>query len=261
MKTILQELYQQIKALLNGNPSPSPAPALAPTPKANFVMPENIRLEVSKAIHTLSLTNAAYNLGIWSSPEAKAQWVNDIGVFLAFNNLSSVVLELIGADKTVVASVGVNFGQHADGHSSGPPSGTEVPVLDKKLVASHRVIVHWKRTIDEVCRPLLKLQWATVKTLKRRNGDQFANSQARKTGGRQTGAIFASKDNRQTLVVTRPIGTKGFGFADCPALKLTGVFVHSRHLRGVPDLRLGQRVTALLIQIPTGIQAREVRAA
>lgn len=222
-------------------------------------MPEPVRLEATKAIHTLTLVDRAYSLGIWPSPEEKAKWLNDIGVFLAFDNLNSMSLELLGADKTVVAEVKINFGQQANGKAGGVTAGTEVPVLDKKSVAGHRVIVRWKAGNQEQYRHLLRLNWQAAETLRRRQGDEFANSQARKTGGRQTGSIFASKDSRHTLVVTRPIGTRGFGFADCPDLGLTGVLLHIRHLRGLKGLRLGQHVTAQIVQLPQGIQAREVR--
>lgn len=223
-------------------------------------MPAQVRLETEKAIHTLTLVDRAYALGIWRSPEEKRKWLNDVGVFLAFNNLKRISLELLGADKTVVAEVKINFGQHADGKAGGLSSGTEVPVIDKRLVTSHRVLVQNKNGNAAQYEHLLKFNWSPAEALRRRQGDEFANSQARKTGGRQTGSIFASKDSRHTLVVTRPIGTKGFGFADCPALGLTGVLLHIRHLRGPSALRLGQRLTAQIVQIPQGIQAREVRA-
>ncbi len=258
----IQELFDSLKALLNGKqvPPPSPMPHPVPSvPPARFTMPEPVRLETEKAIHTLTLVDRAYALGIWSSPEEKAKWLNDIGVFLAFDNLNSISLELLGADKTVVAEVKINFGQHASGKAGGLTSGTEVPVLDKKLVTGHRVLVQHKNGNAAQYQHFLKFNWSPAETLRRRQGDEFANSQARKTGGRQTGSIFASKDSRHTLVVTRPIGTKGFGFADCPDLGLTGVLLHIRHLRGLKGLRLGQRVTAQIVQLPQGIQAREVR--
>jgi cold shock CspA family protein len=258
----IQELYDSLKSLLNGKQVPPPSPMPHPVPSvhlARFAMPGPVRLETKKAIHTLTLVDRAYALGIWSSPEEKAKWLNDIGVFLAFDNLNSISLELLGADKTVVAEVKIKFGQHANGKADRQASGTEVPVLDKKLVTGHRVLVQHKNGNAAQYQHFLKFNWSPAETLRRRQGDVFANSQARKTGGRQTGSIFASKDSRHTLVITRPIGTKGFGFADCPDLGLTGVLLHIRHLRGVTGLRLGQRVTAQIVQLPQGIQAREVR--
>jgi cold shock CspA family protein len=259
----IQELIDSLKALLNGKqtppaPPPPPTPTIRPPVPAPFIMPEPVRLEAEKAIHTLTLVDRAYHLGIWSSPEEKAKWLNDIGVFLAFDNLHSISLELLGEDKTVVAEVKINFGQHANAQGGGLASGTEVPVLDKKLVTGHRVLVQHKNGNAAQYQHLLKFNWSPAETLRRRQGDEFANSQARKTGGRQTGSIFASKDSRHTLVVTRPIGSKGFGFADCPDLGLTGVLLHVRHLRGATALRLGQRLTAQIVQLPQGIQAREV---
>ena len=71
-------------------------------------------------------------------------------------------------------------------------------------------------------------------TGRRRHGDEFvADGQARKTAGRQTGSIFASRESRHELIVTRPVGNKGYGVADCPSLQLTGVIFDERHLRGV----------------------------
>jgi cold shock CspA family protein len=251
------QLPEWLKALLTGSQPPTPAPQ----PKPPFVLPERAKAEAKEALHTLQLVDTSYGLGIWPTAEEKEKWLNDIAVFLTFRNLDSITLQLLGADKTVVAEVKVCFGQHANGKNAGAPRGKEVPVIDRKLVAAHRVIVQHKNGNAAQYQHLLKFNWSAAETLRRRNGDEFANSQARKTAGRQTGSIFASKDSRHELIVTRPVGNKGFGFADCPSLKLTGVFLHERHLRGVRELKLGQRVTAQIIQLPDGLQAREVRAA
>jgi cold shock CspA family protein len=224
------------------------------------VIPERNKADAREAIHTLALADQAYALGVWAIPEEKDKWLNDLAVFLTFDNLESVSLQLLGADKTVVAEVKVCFGQNANS-KTGAPRGKEVPVIDRKLVAAHRVIVQHKNGNAGQYQHLLKFNWSAAETLRRRRGDEFDTAQARKTAGRQTGSIFASKDSRHELIVTRPVGKKGYGFADCPSLKLTGVFLHRRHLRGVRALNLGQRVTAQIIQLPDGLQAREVRAA
>jgi cold shock CspA family protein len=250
-------VIEGVKSLLKSNQPPTPAP----TPKPPFVIPERAKSEAREAIHTLQLVDASYGLGIWPTAEEKEKWLNDIAVFQAFDNLNSISLELLGADKTVVAEVKVSFGQHADGKIAGAPKGKEVPVLDRRLITSHRVLVQWKQANQEQYGHLLKLDLQTAEILRRRQGDEFSNSLGRKTAGRQTGSIFASKDSRHNLIVTRPIGNKGFGFADCPDLKLTGIFLHERYLRGLRELKLGQRLTAQIIQMPTGLQAREVRTA
>ena len=263
----IQELFDSLKTLLNGSqppiPQPAPGPASAPQPprQAEIALPEGIKLEAKKAIHTLALVDRAYNLGIWASQEVKAKWVHDLTVYLYFHNLAGVTLELLAADKTVLAAIKVQFGQHANGKATGPPNGTEVPVIDKKLVASHRVIVHHEHDNAAAYQRFLKLSWAPAETLRRRQGDEFPNCQAQKTGGRQTGSIFNNRESRHELVVTRPIGTKGYGFADAPDLRLTGVLLHRRHFRCPLNVKLGQRLTAQLIQLPAGIQAREVRVA
>lgn len=263
MNTI-QDIIESLKALLSSQqvPAASQAPQFRPPTPPRFTISGEARQEAQKAIHALALVDRAYGLGIWPSPEEKAKWLNDIGVFLAFDNLNSISLELLGADNTVVGGVTINFGQHADGKAGVMTIGTEVPVIDKKkLVAGHRVLVYHKNGNAAQYQHLLKFNWSPAESLRRREGDEFANSQARKTGGRQTGTIFASKESRHTLVVTRPIGTRGYGFADCPDLGLTGVLIHVRHLRGLRQVKLGQRLSAQLIQVPVGIQAREVRAA
>jgi cold shock CspA family protein len=269
-------LAHQFSVLLFGDhrrqPTPSPKASAEPPPQSSpnhrktnnrhwkILIVASHKLAVEKALDTLTLVDRAYSLGIWPSPEEKDKWQHDLGVFPTFDNLNSLSLELLGADKTVVAEVKINFGQHVDGKTSGARTGTEVPVLDRKLVTGHRVLVQWKDGNQDQYRHLLRLNWQTAETLRRRQGDEFANSQARKTGGRQSGTIFTSKDSRHTLIVTHPIGSKGFGFGDCPDLGLTNVFLHSRHLRGLKGLKLGQRVTAQIVQLPQGIQAREVRA-
>jgi cold shock CspA family protein len=220
---------------------------------------DSVKLSASKAIDTLGLTDRAYSLGIWTSPVEKNKWLNDIAVFIAFDDLASITLELFDSTKTVVGAVSVRFDQNAKGDPITQVGGTEVPVLQRSLVAGHRVIVVWKTGKKEIYRHLLKFDWQTAENLQRHPGDEFANSQARKTGGRQSGSIFSSADSRHELIVTRPLGTNGYGFADCPSLKRTGIFLHARYLRGVEQIKLGQRLTAQIIQLPTGLQAREVR--
>lgn len=227
----------------------------------NFIMPERVKLSARKAIHTLELVDTTYGLGIWPTAQEKEKWLHDLALFLFYNNLCSVSLELLGKDKTVVAEVKVCFGQRVESTTGGAPAGTEVPLIDKRLVAGHRVLVHQRQVNPEQYRHLLKLNWQTAETLRRRRGDEFANNQARKTGGRQTGSIFTSKEARHELTITRPIGPRGYGFCDCPKLGLTGVFLHKRHLCGVRELKPGQRVSGVLIQLPNGFQAREVRTA
>lgn len=253
----IQDIPEWFKALFSGNQPPTPVPQ----PKPTFAPAAHVKAEVKEAIHTLALADRAYGLGIWATPEEKEKWLNDLGVFLAFDNLESVSLQLLGADKTLVAEVKISFGQRANGKSAGAPHGKEVPVIDRKLVAGHRVIVQHKNGNSGQYQHLLRMNWSSAETLRRRNGDEFDTAQARRTSGRQAGQIFLSKDSRHELVVTRPIGNKGFGFASCPQLKLEGIFLHERYLRGVRELKLGQRVTAQIIQLPDGLQAREVRAA
>jgi cold shock CspA family protein len=253
----IQDIPDWFKNLFSGNQPPTPAPQLKPT----FTPSARVKAEVKQCLHTLALADRAYGLAIWATPEEKEKWLNDLSVFLTFDNLESVSLQFLRADKTVEAEMKISFGQRANGKEAGALRGKEVPVLDRKLVAGHRVIVQHKNSNSAQYQGLLRMNWSSAETLRRRNGDEFDTAQARHTSGRQTGSIFASRDSRHELIVTRPLGKKGFGFASCPQLKLEGIFLHERYLRGVRELKLGQRVTAQIIQLPDGLQAREVRAA
>src|SRR6266404_3876270 len=109
------QLPERLKSRQIGHQSPTPGP----TQKPRFVIPERVKSEAREAIHTLQLVDTSYGLGMWQTAEQKDKMLNDIAIFLGFDNLNSIRLELLGADKTVVAEVKVSFGQQANGKCAG----------------------------------------------------------------------------------------------------------------------------------------------
>jgi hypothetical protein len=255
------------KNIIRGLFEPS-APALRPqaskpaVPRPAYQPSAEARLAASKALHTLGLMDQAYRLGIWNDPGHRQNWEWDLAVKHEHKNLRSVKLELIDVCNSVICESIIDFGSSGPAVAATGPKGTEVPLIDKKRVARHRVLVTNINADESRYDHLHKLKWHKTETLERAPGSDWTTAHGRKTGGRQEGKLHVASDARQILVITRPIGTKGFGFADCPTLQLSGVYLHLNHMdRAAAVLGTGQKLTGVLVQTLDGIQARSVTPA
>lgn len=225
------------------------------------MIPESIQLEVSKAIEQLALVDKTYNLGLWPTEVSKQEWKHDLSVMRYFDDLEHVRLELLAADNTVLCEFRLAFNGSARGQQfTDSAKGVEVPLIDRRLVASQRAIVQWKGRQDQY-KHLLRMPWSSAATLPRRTGDTYESEHAaRITGGRQHGMFHVAAEARHRLVVTQ-VGTKGYAFAKDLDLNLDGVFLHQNWAPAGWQFRPGQQVTALVIQTPKGLQTRKIQVA
>ena len=226
-----------------------------------MTIPENIKIEVSKAIEQLAFIDGSYNLGVWPTPDERAKWKHDLGVMHAHGDLQHVRLELVATDKTVLFEFKIKFGARRDGQrivDSG--NGIELPLIDRRKVASHRVIIS-QMGRDGMYKHLLCMNWSTAEPLRKRSGSSFDSEHARKiTGGRQSARFYVDKNARHSVVVTQ-VGNKGYGFGKVLDNGIEGVFLHQRFALPSYKFKVGDRLTALLVQVPKGIQARDIRPA
>ncbi len=253
-----------LNRLFGDNPAPvgPPAPPV-PQPKRdpNYTIPDDCLMQSKKVVSQLDLIGRSYGLPIWA-PQSKEDHQHDWGVMLAHDDLQSVSLELIAADKTVPYWFKFHFARKkAKGRVIDSANGVELPVLfDHASVTSHRLIIQ-QRGRESVYRHLLKIGWGPAETLRKRRGNTFASEHASKiTGGRQTAKIHVSAEARQRLVVTQT-GNDGYAFGDVPARGWKGVFLHKKFAPPGLQFRIGQQITALLVQVPRGVQARAIQQA
>lgn len=223
----------------------------------------NHYLAASKAVHTLAQVDRAYSLGLLENPGFREKLIHDLALKLAHQNLKALVLELIDANGRIILASRVDFTSRIPRfHECGGPNGTEVPLIDKGQVASSRLIAPRRYPDESAYSHLFKLNWCEAENLRRAAGSRWKTTHARKTGGRQTGTMHVTKKARHILVITRPFGSRGYAFAACPDMRLSGVFLHETHSDPkCRQLRAGARVSALLVQSLDGIQARDVRPA
>lgn len=244
-------------------PAPQPKVWRAPQPHSRPAAPpsEQALLAASKAVHSLALIDQAYSLNIWNDPVHRKNWEWDLAVKLQNRNLKSVRIELVDSSDTVICEATIHFKSRSGSVTNGA-KGIEVPLVDHRYVARHRVLVTTVNPDESPYRHLMKLNWSSVETLRRAPGSNWSTTHSRKTGGRQQGKLHVSSQARQTLVITRPIGSKGYGFADCPAQGKSGIYLHLRHVDPMAArLGAGGRISALLVQTLDGIQARDVKLA
>src|SRR5205809_486162 len=93
-----------LSRLLGGNPVPvrPPAPPVAqPKRHPNYTIPDDCWMQSKKVVSQLDTIGRSYNRHIWD-PQGREDYQHDWGVMLAHDDLQSVSLELLAADKTVV---------------------------------------------------------------------------------------------------------------------------------------------------------------
>jgi hypothetical protein len=231
--------------------------------RPNQQMPSDaIRLEISKVKAQVQFIDRAFGLGIWRSKEDWLKWAHDLEVMREFDDLSGFALELLDATQRVLFCFRIDFGkQNRRAHLVDSGSGIELPMLDRAMVHSHRLIAHHNGKMDRY-RHLLALRWSDAETLPRASGSSYESEHARKiTGGRQSGNFFVGNEARRLLMVTQSghldyVFAKALGQPEVP-----NVFIHRRWVQSRVTLQPGARLSALLVATPRGVQARDVRAA
>jgi len=222
---------------------------------------ENARLQASKITGVIDFIERSYRLGLWTTFGGKPVLEHDLGVMLAYEDLRQICLQFLAADKTVLSELEITINGESDGRKlRDSANGVELPLLDRRAVADCRITVQRNGNEDQY-RHLLKGSWSRVESLRRRpSGSYVSEHAARITGGRQTGIFRVADESRHRLVVTQT-GTRGYAFAEDLDLGAQRVFIHSRFAPAELRLHPGMHVTALVIQTPRGLQARNVQRA
>jgi len=254
MKINLKEILEWLNA--NGAHQPSASGGQSGG-VAVYPPSQECHLQASKAVHTLGITDRAYTLGLIPDDEYRRSLTHDLAVFLANRNLRKVSLELIASDRTILAEQVIHFGNTAKTGKFGGVDGTVMPVVPKDRVADRRMMVYHHSTDHSAYRAHLKFNWTPGQQLARQRGDSFECNQAKKTGGRQRDEVFVSASLREELIITST--GERYNFCDVPARKLSGVFLHRKHVQGGRLPRVGEHWTGVLVQLPAGFQIRSAR--
>ncbi|PWU14395.1 MAG: hypothetical protein C5B50_17610 [Verrucomicrobia bacterium] len=221
--------------------------------------PGPLELHARKITSQFGTIARSYGLTLWPKEE-KWKYQHDFEVMLAHEDLDSIRLELLAQDNSVLFEFKIHFScQTATCRRAEINSGVELPVIQRETVANHRIVLQHHRKI-EAYRHLLKLNWGPVETFQKRPGDTFASDHASKiTGGRQQANFHVASEVRQCLTVTQT-GNGPYAFAEGMERGRKGVYLHLRFAPPGFRFRVGQQLTALLVQTTRGIQARAIRA-
>jgi cold shock CspA family protein len=231
------------------------------TPKKHMRVPEKYRLQVSKAIEQIAFATRSYDLPKFRAAGEKNQWIHDLGLMLAHDDLADVRLELLGDDDTVVAKMEIAFDGEADGkRHADHADGIELPMIEINRVKRCRAVVR-RRDRAGGYEDLLRGSWSSAEALPERDGSDYSSEHARRiSGGRQSGRFFAEAAARHYLEVTRT-GDREYAFARDLDLG-ADVFLHPGYASDdVGRFQCGQELTALVVQTRRGLQARAIEPA
>lgn len=227
-------------------------------PHIHVKLYNDAKLSVSKLLRQLAFVDRSYGLGLWSSDEIRGLWQHDLELMLYHGDLKRVALQLLDSEKSVLFEFGISFGgMQGASAACDTAQGIELPVLNRSRVFSHRMLVNRNGRSKEY-EWQLQASWATAEKLRTRATDGFESEHARRiTGGRQTAAFAITPDARHRLVVTNA-GSKAFAFAKDIDLGAEGVYMERRFAPDAYRFRVGDRVTAIVVQTPRGLQARSI---
>jgi len=241
--------------------APQPAPArFRATPPAGGA-PGGHHLDAQKTIRTFDFILRSLGRATpWQSAEKMDGYIHDLTVMLEHGDLKTASLELLAADRSVVYRHRVHFGS-ADGQRSvDAAGGIELPLLPPDRIADQRLLVSPVRQIAQYRRHL-RLSWADADRLPERSGSRFASEHTRHVNwDRMTGQVFVSDEARRTATVINVSAAGDYAFARDPALSLD-VFLHKAQCEQPLEFRPGMKVSFIPIQVPRGLQARNIRLA
>lgn len=219
-----------------------------------------VSTEISKAVEQMALMSRTYGLNHFKTRKEKDDWKHDLSVMRAHGDLKHLRLELLDAKDKVVAELTIQFqgaGQRCRLADSG--RGLEMPVLDRDSVAGSRLLIRQSGK-EELYRHLLRMSWSPAGERARSRGSTYAGEHCGAiTGGSSQGRFFVSDTSRHRGTILRVVRDRGYAFARDTRTG-TDVFLHFKFAPGV-RLKVGQRVSYLLVQTPRGLQARSVQAA
>jgi len=223
-----------------------------------------VRMQVEKAVRALEFVAHRLGRSLFASEEERAKWMHDLEVIRRLNNLKAIAAEYIGADKTVLFEHEIGFSPngHAKGIVIDSAGGVELPVFPREIVREHRVVM---REHDQAQRSLyqhlLTVNWTTVECLKKAKGTSVhSEHHAKITRGNNTASLFVSELARHHGRITYVAEGRGFAFADDETLG-HAVWLHVCHAPKGFVFRQGERVSYVVVDVPKGLQGRDIRAA
>jgi hypothetical protein len=219
-------------------------------------------MSINKMMSALKIRQKAYSLTVIGSELFEQQLAHDLGIQLANGDLASLTLELLNHSDVIVFAQTFHFPLECDARFANKKIniGQEIPFIDASQIKDARlVLTHRESKVDY--RSLLKLRYSDCTAKPKAASSKFETAYAIKTGGRQSSDITISNNFRQTLTITSPIGSKGFGFAKCDRLSIEKVVIWQKDLEPSlqAQLKWGKRFSACLVQTKKGFMARSVK--
>jgi cold shock CspA family protein len=245
-------------ATSNPAPMPKPQPQTLRMPARR--VGEYNALMASKAMRQLRVIDQSRNFKLFSSDKEYEDLVHDVGVMLEYQDLDGVSLQALDKEKKVIFEFKIAFAVNgANGKKRDASGGIEIPLLDPSSVAGARWLLHRKGKEPEY-KHQLRLSYGAAAKRDYADDSSFNSDHAAAiTGGRQTGRVRVANQNRMPLTVVR-VGGRGFAFAQDAAGKLQ-VFCHASEAPTDHSFSVGQKITAVVVQVPKGLQARQIRPA
>jgi hypothetical protein len=213
-------------------------------------------LSISKLFAQINLIERSYELNLFSDSAATK---HDLTVMHEHGDLRSMTVELVGHDERVL--IEFKWTLDANGHSFhriDSAGGVELPVIDRTKLAKHRFLVRQGGRQREY-QHVLKLNWSPAPAIAKAAGASFESEHnGRITGGRTRGEFFVGDAVRHELLVEQT-GARGYAFARDLTISAERVFLLAKFAPPGFQFRVGQRLTAVVVQTPKGLQARSIQ--
>jgi cold shock CspA family protein len=223
------------------------------------MMPLGIRLQISKALHQLNFATKALGRELFRSLQEREQFEHDLQIIRAAQNLAAIGVNFLGHDNSLLYKHEVRFQSNGNRHVIDSARGVEVPWVPKTLIGRHDL---WMLELDDAKRKryadLLQIAWETVQHARRDKGSSFTSDHAEAiTRCTNSGNIWVDDACRHEGVITH-VSQRGYGFAFDTFLNRR-VFCHVRYSN--VTLRVGDRVTFVVVRGRKGLQARNIQYA
>lgn len=222
-------------SIKSSSPDAIPSPWATPSPQV-----------LAKILQRIDRLEKSYGIRFWGNPKHREDYLHDLTLMFRHQDLRSLVVRLLDRNHQAVFEHPFWFEQNDDIGDLPHPRGDTFPppVVDPNLIQIGELIVT-RRNRRDLYQGQLKLCWTPAPAGRGSRKRAFSPQNREKTPWR-------------TLMIKR-LGRKGYAFAvdEDSGQK---VFVPTDHYPSGDRFSLGQRLRALVIETPRGLQAREIRA-
>lgn len=260
----------RVTRLLSFSEFASQGTAAERSPIGGFVMSafqvsDVVKLQVAKAIGSLDLVARKMNRRLFASRAQRDNVVHDLEVLRMVGNLQSMTAEYLAGNDSVVLAQTIEFSPNGNGRNGkfvDSARGVELPVFPPGLIVNHEFSVSWNdRCQQELLQHLLKINWSDKSERTRAKGTEIPLKHHEKiTGGQNGGTIFVSDLARHFGRVTYVAEGRGFAFAMDETLGQS-VWLHVSHASKGFTFKKGARVSFVVVDVPAGLQGRDIRRA